>query len=198
MNLDMLPLRIPCTDGTSLLGVAPTGTDALGGTSTAAAYARMRPTKERFALRFAGTAAAASLASASSRAFFARISSCFFRRRRSFAAPPPRSKYGEPLAPTPYTSSLSSSSDSGAFAPAGEPLALAAIAAEGRRWRALAQAEMQEHLRAALEPETLPDAFLSAHIAQRAVRRERAAWLAKTALPWHEPRFRALSAEDPL
>jgi len=87
---------------------------------------------------------------------------------------------------------------SGAFAPAGEPLALAAIAAEGRRWRALAQAEMQEHLRAALEPETLPDAFLSAHIAQRAVRQERAAWLAKTALPWHEPRFRALSAEDPL
>ncbi|MCA8930184.1 MAG: hypothetical protein KDC18_19165 [Alphaproteobacteria bacterium] len=87
---------------------------------------------------------------------------------------------------------------SGAFAPAGEPVALAGIRAEGRRWRALAQAEMQEYLRAALAPDQPLERFVLDHADNRAVRQQRAAWLAKTAQPWHEPRFRVLAACDPL
>jgi hypothetical protein len=87
---------------------------------------------------------------------------------------------------------------SGAFAPAGEPLALAAIEAQGRRWQAASQQAMQERLRAALAPNTPLEPFLAEQIADRAVRQQRAAWLAKATLAWHEPRFRVLSAEDPL
>ena len=87
---------------------------------------------------------------------------------------------------------------SGAFAPEGEPLALAEIAAEQRRWRSASQPAIQERMRSALEPAMPLDAFLAAQIGRRELRLERAAWLAKTALPWHHSRFRALTAEDPL
>lgn len=87
---------------------------------------------------------------------------------------------------------------SGAFAPDGEPMALEGIAAEGRRWRPAAQTEVQASMRTALAPDEPLTSFLLAQIEDRAVRQERAAWLAKTALPWQESRFRPLSAEDPL
>jgi len=87
---------------------------------------------------------------------------------------------------------------SGAFAPDGEPLALDGLAAEGRRWRAAGQAEVQARMRTALAPAEPLEAFLLAHIEDRALRQERAAWLVKSALPWQESRFRPLSAEDPL
>jgi hypothetical protein len=86
----------------------------------------------------------------------------------------------------------------GAFAPSGEPLALHGLEAEHRRWQTAPQRHIQEQMRAALAPETPLATFLSDHIADRALRLERAAWLAKTALPWQEKRFRPLSAEDPL
>ena len=86
----------------------------------------------------------------------------------------------------------------GSFAPEGEPIAIDSITAEGRRWRAAPQQTMQQHMRSALEPRMPLDAFLSAHIEDRELRLARAAWLAKSALPWQEKRFRILTAEDPL
>jgi hypothetical protein len=86
----------------------------------------------------------------------------------------------------------------GCFAPDGEPIAIDSITAQGRRWRAAPQQAMQEHMRKVLEPEMSLDAFLSAHIEDRNLRLARAGWLAKSALPWQESRFRVLTAEDPL
>ncbi len=86
----------------------------------------------------------------------------------------------------------------GSFAPVGEPLALHGLEAERRRWQTAQQRMVQEHMRKALAPDTPLETFLSAHITDPALRLERAAWLAKSALPWQERRFRPLRAEDPL
>jgi hypothetical protein len=59
----------------------------------------------------------------------------------------------------------------------GAPVALAAVPARGRRLRALTEAELLEEVRRRLAPQTAPDPFVLAPIAEERVRRARSAAL---------------------
>jgi hypothetical protein len=61
----------------------------------------------------------------------------------------------------------------GALRLEGEPVALAAVTARGRRLPALAQAELLEHARVRLAPEESPDGFVLSNVLDEALRLQR-------------------------
>ncbi len=81
----------------------------------------------------------------------------------------------------------------GHIAPDGEPLALAAVPAAGRRFRALSQAEIQEAIHAMLGAAAPLDAFIHEAIADDAVRRRRTALLQARARPFSHVDFEPLA-----
>ena len=81
----------------------------------------------------------------------------------------------------------------GHIAPDGEPVALAAVPATGRRFRALSQAEMQEAIHAMLGAPAPLDAFIYEAIADEAVRRRRTALLRARARPFSHADFEPLA-----
>ena len=86
----------------------------------------------------------------------------------------------------------------GALAPAGEPVPLAEIASQGRRWRSLGQQDMQAELATHLSPGSSAEAFVQASLGDRQLRIARSRQMAGMAVAWHHPAFRPLSPEDNL
>jgi len=86
----------------------------------------------------------------------------------------------------------------GAYAPDGEPLGLAEIASEQRRWQALAQRALQQMLADRYSPGIAAEAFAETTIAALSEKAARAQLMAQSALPWQEKRFRPLAPEGPL
>ena len=96
----------------------------------------------------------------------------------------------------PATSTVSSYvGDCGTIAPEGAPCALAAIAATGRRFRALSQSEIQQTIQAMLGVPGPLDAFIRAVIDDEAARQARTALLRKGARPFSYPDFAPVAPE---
>lgn len=86
----------------------------------------------------------------------------------------------------------------GAYAPEGEPVALAEIESEGRCWQSAGQHEIQSSLAAFLQTGASAEAFVEANLADKQVRLARSRQMAAQAVAWHHPAFRPLSPEDKL
>jgi hypothetical protein len=87
---------------------------------------------------------------------------------------------------------------SGCFAPEGAPLALAEVAPEGRCWRSTSQRDLQTRLAGEFAPGATVEAFAELSCSNPEERAARSRRMDAWALPWQEPRFRVLSAGDPL
>ncbi len=83
----------------------------------------------------------------------------------------------------------------GYIAPDGAPCALAAIAAAGRRFRALTQSDVQRTIQAMLGAPGPLDAFIRAVIDDEAARRARTALLREQARPFSCPDFTPVAPE---
>lgn len=80
----------------------------------------------------------------------------------------------------------------GCLAEAGQPLALAAVAAHGRRHVALTQPQILELVRARHHPDREPDTLILQTISDAALRRALIAAMADAAMPGSAPHFREL------
>ena len=74
-------------------------------------------------------------------------------------------------------------SATGCLAHEGEPVALAEIAADHRRFRAMSQIDMLSGVRDRLDPDAALDAFIGANLDDAELRRKRSAALAKGSFP---------------
>lgn len=75
-------------------------------------------------------------------------------------------------------------SSRGAVAIDGDPVPLAEVPAEGRRWRALGQMDIQEYARQRFAPEASMEDFVRQNIDDHALRRQRTNTLHENALPF--------------
>lgn len=91
------------------------------------------------------------------------------------------------------TSAFVYSSRRGALVRDGHPIALGEIMAEGRRWPALSQEEVQGHVRDRTDPDRNIDDFIGDAIADKDVRRARIEAMMTDSLPFDYPGFKILS-----